>query len=475
LTDKETILELRSIIAAQSQQIVAQSQQVVAQSQQVKVLEDKVVCLKDKVVYLLERIQELSIKKDSSNSSLAPSSDISRKTKSLRAKSNLKSGGQLGHKGHTLEVSPTPDKTIELKSSFCSVCSSNLESGIFVLKSKRQVIELPVIKPIYQEYQQYSCRCSECGHDQIADFPSNVNAPIQYGSSVETLVSYLSVYQSVPYNRLKKMFSQVFLLPLSEGTVNNILDRVALKCEVVYEHLKAEISTSPVVGSDETGAKVDGKKWWIWTWQNVLNTFIMASANRGSKTIDSVFENGFINATLLSDRWSAQLKTYAKNHQLCLAHLLRDLIFLEELEKHSFSTAFKTLIGAVFDLKRLQKSQKNPCRVDDSEAVLLEKKLNELLAITIDAKKYPKTEVFQRSMIKYRGYLLPCIYDLDIDADNNASERAIRIIKVKQKVSGQFKTGQHAFCVIRSVIDTLIKRKLEVVHHLDLINKLQPE
>jgi len=461
LTDKETILELRGIIATQAEQLSVQSEQN-------RVLEDK-------VNYLLEQLQKLSIKKSSHNSSLAPSTDIYKKNQSLRVKSNLKSGGQPGHKGHALEMSSTPDKTIKLKSSFCSVCSSSLEAEIFVLKSKRQVIELPEIKAIYWEYQQYSCRCNECGHKQIADFPSNVNAPIQYGSSVETLVSYLSVYQSVPYNRLKKMFSQVFSLPLSEGTVDNILKRVALKCEVVYEHIKAEITTSSVVGSDETGAKVDGKKWWIWTWQNVLNTFIVASANRGSKTIDSVFANGFINATLLSDRWSAQLKTYAKNHQLCLAHLLRDLTFLEELEKHSFSSAFKTLIGTVFDLKRLQILQKTPCQVASPEAILLEKKLNELLAITIDTKKHPKTAVFQRSMIKYRGYLLPCIYDLAIAPDNNASERAIRIIKVKQKVSGQFKTGQHAFCVIRSVIDTLIKRKLEVIHHLNLINKLQPE
>jgi transposase len=454
LTDKETIIELRGIISSQADQI--------------KMLEEK-------VVYLLEQIQRLSIKKDSSNSSLSPSSDIFRKNKSLRKKSNRKSGGQPGHKGHTLEMSSTPDQIINLKSDFCSVCSSSLQQESFILKAKRQVIELPEIKPIYQQYQQYSCKCSECGHDQIADFPANINAPIQYGSSVESLVSYLSIYQSMPYHRLKKMFSQVFWLPLSEGTVNNILDRVALKCEVIYEHIKAEISTSSVVGSDETGAKVNGEKWWIWTWQNVLNTFIVASANRGSKTINSVFSNGFVNATLLSDRWSAQLKTYAKNHQLCLAHLLRDLTFLEELEKHPFSTAFKTLLGAVFDLKRKQLSQQDRCQTDTPEAILLEKKLNELLAITIDVKKYPKTVVFQRSMIKYRGYVLPCIYNLEVAPDNNASERAIRIIKVKQKVSGQFKTGQHLFCVIRSVIDTLIKRNLEVIPILNQINKLQPE
>ena len=89
----------------------------------------------------------------------------------------------------------------------------------------------------------------------------------------------------------------------------------------------------------------------------------------------------------------------------------------------------------------------------------------------IDEEKYPKTSIFQLSMIKNRNYILPCIYNSEIPADNNASERAIRIIKVKQKVSGQFKTGQHSYCVIRSVIDTLIKRNLEVIHHLRAIIK----
>jgi len=226
-----------------------------------------------------------------------------------------------------------------------------------------------------------------------------------------------------------------------------------------------------IVGSDETGVRVNGGKWWIWVWQNIQNTFIVASESRGFNTIKSIFAEGFINATLLSDRWNAQLKTYAKNHQLCLAHLLRELNFLEEFEGSEFCTKFKTLIGAVFEIKK----EKIAYQDDSEEAILLEKQLNELLSIVIDTRKCPKTVVFQNSMIKNRGYILPCIYDLAIPADNNSSERAIRIIKVKQKISGQFKTGQHNFCVIKSVIDTFIKRNLDVIDHLNQIIKLQPE
>jgi transposase len=287
-------------------------------------------------------------------------------------------------------------------------------------------------------------------------------------------MSYFSVYQYIPFGRLKSLFFQVFSLPLSEGTVGNILERSSQKCQGFYNHIKTQIAQSKVVGSDETGTKVNGSKWWIWVWQNVLNTFIVASDNRGSRTVDDVWKKGLPNATIISDRWAAQLKIIAKNHQICLAHLLRDLIFLEESEKHTFATEFKRLLLDVFDLRKTLCKNKQPCQATSNEAILLEKRLNDLLIITINEEKYALTATFQVSMIKHRNFLLPCIYNLDIPPDNNGSERAIRNIKVKQKVSGQFKTGQNAFCIIRSVIDTLLKRQLEVLPYLNLIIKNQP-
>ena len=422
---------------------------------------------------LLEELRKKDLKKDSSNSSLAPSSDFFNKTKSLRSPSELKSGGQKGHQGTTLEMSSTPNKITELKDSFCNICGQSLGNASFILKAKRQVIEIPPVAPIYEEFRQYSCQCPTCKHFQIADFPVGVNAPIQYGSTVESLVSYLSVYQYVPFKRLKNIFSQVFSIPLSEGTVGNILERSAQKCQGVYQQIKSEIAQSPVVGSDETGAKINGDKWWIWCWQNMLNTFIVVSDNRGSKTIDGVWENGLPNSVLISDRWSAQLKVHTRGKQICLAHLLRELHYLLDLEKHPFAIQFKELLVDVFDTKRQLLLTQQPYQINSQEAIILEKRINEALLLTIDSEKCPKTLTFQGSMIKCRNYILPCIYHLEIPPDNNGSERAIRTIKVKQKVSGQFKTGQDAFCVIRSVIDTLIKRGVEILPCLNQIIKLQ--
>ncbi|MDZ7934617.1 MAG: IS66 family transposase [Emticicia sp.] len=410
-----------------------------------------------KVTLLLEQLQKKDTKKDSHNSSMPPSSDLFSTKKNLRPVSTKPSGGQFGHKGVTLEMTPTPDKIIDLKSLFCNKCGQSLCQESYTLKAKRQVIELPPIKPIFEEYRQFSCQCPTCQHEQIAEFPFGVNAPIQYGTSVEAIISYFSVYQYIPFGRLKSLFSQVFSLPLSEGTVGNILERSAQKCQGFYQLIKTQIAQSDVVGSDETGAKVNGAKWWIWVWQNVLNTFIVASDNRGFKTIEDVWKNGLPNATIISDRWAAQLKIISKNHQICLAHLLRDLIFLEESEKHSFATEFKQLILDVFDLRKILVKNKQPCQTNSNQAILLEKRINDLLLITIDQEKYALTATFQVSMLKHRNFLLPCIYDINIPPDNNGSERAIRNIKVKQKVSGQFKTGQKAFCVIRSFYHSIIE------------------
>lgn len=450
MSETEQILRLEAVIALQSQQIIL---------------------LEEKVAFLLSLLEQKGIKKDSHNSSLPPSSDISTKNKSLRPKSSLKSGGQPGHKGSTLEMSSAPDAIIDLQSNFCSSCGQSLSKARFILHGKRQVVELPPIQPIYQEYRQYACQCPNCDHRQVADYPKDVTAPIQYGSSVKALVSYLSVYQYVPFSRLQDLFSQVFSLPLSQGSIGNILERSAKKCEGVYQRIKVHIAKSTIVGSDETGVKVNGRKGWIWTWQNTRNTYITASDNRGSKTIDTIWNSGLPNATIVSDRWAAQLKTVAKNHQLCLAHLLRDCIFLEESEKHPFALQFQQVLTDVFNSKR---TLTLAYQTNSTEAVELETRLNQVLAIPIDKAKYRNTAIFQCSMLKYRNYILPCLYNLDIPPDNNGSERAVRNIKVKQKVSGQFKTGHHTFCVIRSVIDTLRKRNLNILPLLQQIINLQP-
>ena len=301
--------------------------------------------LEEKVLFLLQLIEKQNVKKDSHNSHNPPSQDKSKpkRNQSLRKKSNRRPGGQIGHKGHTLEQKPNPDKLEDLKSGFCKCCGEDLSGSAHALLSKRQVVELPPIQPLYVEYRQYGCLCL-CGHHQKAAYPKGVNAPIQYGSEIVALVSYFSVFQYLPYARSKQLFKDVFHLPISQGSIENLLNKAAKKANPIYQTIFENIKSATYLGADETGTKVNGEKWWIWVWQNVRNTFLKASKSRGFDTVKALFPNGLPNATIGSDRWAAQLKIVSKCKQLCFPHLFRDLNFLIELEKTDWAVAFKNLL-----------------------------------------------------------------------------------------------------------------------------------
>lgn len=434
-----------------------------------KALEAEVASLSSKVALLLKELSKQKLTKDSSNSSNPPSQDKFKKKRnssSLRAPSTRKSGGQFGHEGHHLKMSIKSTIEHDLKSTYCIQCGHDLDGQSYELISRRQVVDIPPVEPIYTQYNQYRCQCPSCHHQQKASYPEGVNAPIQYGSSVEAYVSYLSVYQYLPYKRLKELFKDLFNLNLSEGSIENILKRSAKKCDRVYQQIKEQIEQATFAGSDETGAKVNGEKWWIWAWQNVLNTFLKASPSRGSQTIDETFPEGLPNTIVGSDRWAAQLKTFSKGKQLCVAHLLRDLVWLKESEKHPWTEQFTSLLSDALKLDKKAAEKGIAYQEGDQESLVVEKRLNQLLAVNLIKEQHPETYNFQRSIIKNRNHLFTFLYHLEVPPDNNGSERAIRNVKVKQKVSGQFKTGQQDFCIIRSVIDTLRKRELDLIQML---------
>ena len=435
-------------------------------------LVQEVQTFKDKVAQLLRIIEKLGIKKDSSNSHNSSSQDKGRpkrkRNRSLRPKTKRKPGGQSGHKGHTLLMSEKPDEIKELRSDFCTNCGSDLRNSTHEFISKRQEIIIPPIIPQVIEYQQFGCKCG-CGHHQKSDYPKNINAPIQFGSEIIALVSYFNIFQYVPYHRLQLLFKDIFNLSISEGSIKNLLDKGAKKAEPFYKQILKNITEATYVGSDETGAKVNGTKWWIWVWQNVKNTFLKASPSRGFATVEEVFENGLPNAIVGSDRLAAQLKITSKGKQICLPLLFRDLNYLLDTEKTQWAQQFKDLLKKAWILNDVCLAENLPCFPGETEVQALEDELNKLLAVPLLKKEHPLTLTFQTQMIKNRNYLFTFLYHLEVPPDNNASERAVRNVKVKQKISGQFKSGQDTFCVLRSVIDTLRKRKLNVLSKLKLI------
>ena len=130
-------------------------------------------------------------------------------------------------------------------------------------------------------------------------------------------------------------------LPVSEGGISHILERFAQKALPVYVQIKERIKAADFLGTNETGAKVNGKKYWFWTWQNKQLTFIVHSDNRGFKTIENTFENGLPAAVLQHDRWACHFQCTAKHHQICIAHLLRELNYLHEFYQNQWPTQLK--------------------------------------------------------------------------------------------------------------------------------------
>jgi len=411
---------------------------------------------------LKARIHELEHPKNSNNSGIPPSQDENRpkKNQSLRKKSGRKSGGQKGHKGYTLDMMSNPDEVINYIPTVCEFCGKDLSVFKNNFTEKRQVIELPQIRPVCTEHQVHSKLCS-CGYLNKSVFPVNIKAPIQYGSNVENLVAYLNIGQYLPYKRISSMLGNLFNLPLSHGSIKNMLTRFAEKLMPTYENIRKEIESATIVGADETGAKLNGDKWWFWTWQNEMATYITASDNRAFKTVEHNFHKEFEKATLVSDRYGAHLKTNANAHQICISHLCRDVDYLIELTKSLATKRLKLLLNDAL----LLKEQLHPEQYYNPNLIrnFIRKETFKLLNAD-HSNEHKKVKAFFKQLSKYRNYIYEFLYNEHVPPDNNGSERAIRNVKVKQKISTMFKTEQgiNNYAIIRSVFDTCIKRKIDI-------------
>jgi transposase len=425
---------------------------------------------------LREEIHFLKNGRNSKNSHTSPSHDIGRSnTKSLRVKGVKKTGGQIGHEGNTLLMSQIPDKIIDyVEINYCSQCANDLAESTLEFVSKRQEIILPPIVPQYVEHRCYRKICTCCGHQNQSEFPKHLTSSIQYGKCVEGLIAYMYTYQFLSTNRMANFMSNVFQMPISEGTIDNMLTRFAKKITPIYNTIQKRIIESSVIGSDETGSKIEAKKGWFHVWQTSKLTFIVASMSRGFGTVEKYFNDGFPLATLVSDCWAGQLKTIAKQHQLCVAHLLRELNnFIDALDD-DWSKELKRLLEQAIAIKK--ESQTSGLSIHEGKIHAIKQELDKLLKVP-DTPKHKKINAFIKRLCKYQSSILVFLENEDVPFDNNASERAVRNIKVKTKISGCFRTfnGAERFAKIRSVIDTTIKNSQNVFEALILMAKFETE
>ena len=395
--------------------------------------------------------------KDSGNSSTPPSkepikSEVERRTKSLRKKSDRKAGGQPGHEGTTRKMSETPDEIESTASQFCRECGRDLSDVEGELDYVTQEIDLPEITPIYRERRFYKkvCSCGCCNRD----YPPRKRGgnAVTFGKNIRAVAAYLSVVQCMPYERLQSLFKVMFNVSISQGTLANIVREMLEKSRPAIELIERLIKDSAVVGFDESGCYVNGRLNWSWIAQTAYLTLVFRGSGRGAKVLEERFGDSLKNMVAVTDRHSAYFAIDFLDNQICLAHLLRNLEYLNDIDKEqTWAKEVQQLLREAIHLRN-----ENPTETIPKENWLT--RLDELLKKNLDNLRKEFNEL-KRGIIKCRDYIFNFLENPAIPSDNNSSERGIRKLKVKQKISGCFRsdTGADAFHALHSIADTAWK------------------
>ena len=402
--------------------------------------------------------------KTSANSSVPPSKNPIGvpHTQSLREKSGRPSGGQKGHVGTTRRQETVEADRTEMRvpPQTCPVCGKPLDMDNATIGETRQVIDIPLpIMYIATNYVSLDVKC-DCGHCCKGVFPEGVNAPVSFGPNIKALVTYLSTYQNVPFKRLTHILESLFGLKMSEGSVSNILNGMRKCSKKPYEMIRQRIAKSPVAGADETGINVGGKNNWMWTFQNRVATYLTVDGSRSHEVIGKAFPSGELSdKVLVTDRLPAYFmdEVDIRDHQVCLAHLLRNLTYtMQTFKGDPWSLD-------MMDLLKESIHARNRGATGPEFKDTMQKRLDELLdrppVYKFDDGKPTELDRLKAGIRKHGEYIFTFLTNPEVPPTNNDSEKALRPAKTKLKVSGCFrsKEGAENYATIGSVIQTAVK------------------
>ena len=413
-----------------------------------------------------KKIEELETKlskyetpdKNSTNSSTPPSKEkmkdeVVRRTKTLRKPTGRKPGGQTGHKGNTLKRVDAPDEIEEVASNYCTSCGAPLDGCERKLDYVTQVVSIPELKPLVKEVRHYITTCRFCGERIQSHEPRRRGSnAVVYDASVKALVVYLNVVLFLPYCRIERFFKEALGLEVSQGSMVNWVNAAKKGAEPAVERIKELIMQSDVAGYDETGMYCNKRLDWTWIAQTVYFTLLFRANGRSAKELDGRFGSSLERMTAVTDRHSAYFALNFLNHQVCLAHLLRELQYLNELdENQQWSRKVEKLLQ-----EAIHERNENPQTVIDKKPWL--DKLDTLLKESLEGLE-EQFEKLKKGLIKCREYIFTFLGNPSVPPDNNASERGLRNVKIKMKNSGTFRSekGADAFLDILSVVETAKK------------------
>jgi transposase len=400
---------------------------------------------------LQQRVAELErrLNQNSGNSSQPPSRDqkANRPTPSRRRPR----GAKPGHAQAMRPLSDRPDQIVEVGVTTCRHCQSDLRTVPPRRVVRRQVTELPVIRPLLIETRQHEVVCPHCHTVQRGAFPEGLEAARAFGPRLEATVVYLQHQQHLSYERTTHALHALFGVDLSEGGQACILERAGAAATPVAETLRLQVQASPVIASDETGARLDGRTCWEWVFVTPEVIYHVIHPKRTVSVIQQVM--GPAQAEVwLSDCWKPQLQAPSARFQLCLAHQLRNLQALIEQRPHlRWAQQMQHLLRAAIHLGKRRTTL--TARGFQRRRTQLHNQLTQLLRRRIRTR--PAYALLYRFR-KYRDALLLFLYDERVPFHNSACERALRPSVIHRKVTGGFRSqwGAQAYAALASVIDT---------------------
>lgn len=424
--------------------------------------------LEEEVIELNAKIQI-----NSTNSSKAPSSDMTKKKRNnSRKPSDKKRGGQAGHTGSTMLFCEFPDDTKIhfIKNCQCGYLFNGSES--IVKEEKRQVVDIPEPKVQVTEHKVITYLCPVCGKVHSAEFPEGVNAPIQYGNNLKTYVVYLMNYQLLPYKRTADLFANLHNLPISEGTLAKINSEFAGRLDIPLSFIKQKITASEVVHFDESGLYAEGKRNWLHVASTNQYTFYFPHKSRGENALDEAGILPYFHGTACHDSWKTYYRFDNCSHSLCNAHHLRELQGIIDNYSYNWADGMKVLLEnakkSVDDAIEKDFSSLATASIADIEKCYEQIIINGYKEVPRPLPKPKKQRGRQKKgkalclltrLDEKKDEVLDFIHDFSKPFDNNQAERDIRMMKVKQKISGTFRSNKGAedFCKSRSYISTAIK------------------
>lgn len=451
--------ELLSLVEAQAQEIAELKQLVLEQGATIRALQDQMA-------------------KTSQNSHKPPSSDGLKKPnpKNLRQPSGRKPGGQPGHEGHRLELSEVPDQVVRHELMMCPHCARDLSAVAAQRLGRRQVYDVP---PVHIEITEHQVECKVCPHCQQegqAAYPADVTKETQYGSRLKAQASYLNVYQLIPMARSCELLGDFYHHEPAPALIIEANRAVQAGSAPTLDAIKEQLIAAEVTHHDESGLRIAGKTQWLHVASTEELTYYEAHHKRGREAMNEIDILPNRTGTVVHDHWSSYQTFDQCAHAYCNAHHLRELRFIHEEYQQAWAHELSQLLLEIKAAVAVSAADANALPPERIRA--FEARYDELLTQGFDQNPVPDQPPTQRGRIKqsppknlldrlhtHKAEVLAFMLDFRIPFDNNLAERDIRMIKLKQKISGAFRTtdGADTFCHIRSYISTVRKHGANVI------------